>query len=220
MQRVFLLSPARSSGKRAELIFNPQARFALARALHQGRAVSVSDIFSFLSGLYFRGKIAYARAYARTASGTEGIYIITTNRGLISAETAVTLPELAAFAAVEIDHKDDRYRGPLERDARMLAKKLGPTGEAVLLGSIGTKKYVDILLAAFGERLMFPVDFIGRGDMSRGALLLWSAADGPELIYASVAKSVRRGKRPPRLAPRSWIGTRYAFEVSPREEQA
>jgi hypothetical protein len=220
MQRVFLLSPARSRGKRAELIFNPQARFALARALHQGRAVAVSDIFSFLSGLYFRGKIAYARAYARTPGGTEGIHIITTNRGLISAEMAVTLPELAAFGAVEIDHRDDRYRGPLERDARTLAEKLGPTGEAVLLGSIGTKKYVDVLLAALGERLMFPVDFVGRGDMSRGALLLRSAADGPELMYAAVANSVRRGKRPPRLAPRSWIGTQYAFEASPQEEQA
>ena len=198
MQRVFLLSPARSSGKRAELIFNPEARFALARTLHHGRPVSVSEIFSFLSGLYFRGKIAYARAYARTARGTEGIYIITTNRGLISAETAVTLPELAAFAAVEIDHTDDRYRGPLERDARTLAEKLGRTGEAVLLGSIGTKKYVDVLLAAFGERLMFPVDFVGRGDMSRGALMLRAVAANRELLYVAVSDGWAQATRPAR----------------------
>src|SRR4051812_33861580 len=217
---IFLLSPAKSGGKRAELIFNPRARFDLACRMQRGEAVPICEIFSFLSGLYFRGKMAYARTYARPRRGMEGIYIITTNRGLIGAETALTLPELAAFARVEIDHQDARYRGPLERDARSLAKKLGLSGRAVLLGSIGTKKYVEALLTGFAERLMFPVDFVGRGDMSRGGLLLRRAADGPELVYASVAGSVRRGKRPPRLEPRSWAGTKYAFGQEAAKESA
>jgi len=216
--KVFLLSPAKSGGERAKLIFNPRARFDLARRLQAGQVASLAEIFSFLSGLYFRGKIAYARVYSRPPRGIDGIHVITTNRGLMSPETSLTLAELEAFGAVEIDHQDARYRAPLERDARAIAKKLGTRGHAVLLGSIGTKKYVDALVAAFGERLLFPIDFVGRGDMSRGGLLLRRAADGPELAYAPVVSSVRRGTRPPRLEPRSWAGTNYAFRRSTEKE--
>jgi hypothetical protein len=219
MHRIFLLSPAKSGGKRAELIYNPRARFLLAHRLQRGEAVPISEIFSFLSGLYFRGKIAYARAFVRPPRKANGIYIITTNRGLIPADTPLTLAELTAFATVEIDHQDERYRGPIERDARTLARKLGARGEAVLLGSIGTKKYVDVLVSVLGDRLKFPIEFIGRGDMSRGGLLLRRAADGPELEYASVSTAVRRGKRPPRLEPRSWAGTRFALNAKTHKEQ-
>jgi len=211
VNRVFLLSPAKSGGERAKLIFNPRAGFDLARRLQRGKVAPISEIFTFLSGLYFRGKMAYARSFARPPRGSPGVLVITTNRGLIDAETPLTLEELAAFATVEIDHTDDRYRGPLERDARKLAKRLGRRGDVVLLGSIGTKKYVDVLVAALGERLKFPLEFVGRGDMSRGGLLLRKAAAGEELEYASVIGAVRRGKRPPRLEPRSWAGTPYAL---------
>src|SRR5436853_4146164 len=132
VNRVFLLSPARSAGKRAELIFNPRAGFDLARRLQRGKVAPISEIFTFLSGLYFRGKIAYARSFARPPRASPGVLVITTNRGLINAETPLTLEELAAFATVEIDHADPRYRGPLERDARKLAKRLGKSGDAVL----------------------------------------------------------------------------------------
>ena len=71
----------------------------------------------------------------------------------------------------------------------------------VLLGSIATGKYVDPLLAVLGERLLFPADFVGRGDMSRGGLLLRCARAGTELAYVGVRDAVRRGPRPPRLAP-------------------
>jgi len=217
VNRVFLLSPAKSGGKRAELIFNPRAGFDLARRLQRGKVAPISEIFTFLSGLYFRGKIGYARSFARPPRGSPGVLVITTNRGLIDAETPLSLEELAAFATVEIDYADPRYRGPLERDARKLAKRLGKRGDAVLLGSIGTKKYVDVLVAALGERLKFPLEFVGRGDMSRGGLLLRQAVAGEELEYARVIGAVRRGKRPPRLEPRSWAGTPYAF--SSRKEE-
>ena len=65
----------------------------------------------------------------------------------------------------------------------------------VLLGSIATGKYVDVLLDVVGERLLFPAEFVGRGDMSRGALLLRAARTDAELIYATVAGTVRRGPR-------------------------
>jgi hypothetical protein len=67
---------------------------------------------------------------------------------------------------------------------------------------VATGKYVDVLLEVMGERLLFPVDFVGRGDMSRGGLLLRAAEQGRELHYEPVAGAVRRGRRPPRLAPK------------------
>src|SRR5206468_1942394 len=110
--------------------------------------------------------------------GVPGIFVITTNRGLIDAETPITLEELRALSDVEIDHEDERYRRPLERDAREVAARLPPRGDAVLLGSISTSKYIHILEAALGERLKFPIEFVGRGDMSRGGLLLRHAVEG------------------------------------------
>ena len=85
-----------------------------------------------------------------------------------------------------------------------LARALPPDSEIVLLGSIATAKYVDVLLEHFGQRLRFPVDFVGRGDMSRGGLLLRCAVDRSELAYISVAGAVRKGKRPPKLEPRRY----------------
>jgi hypothetical protein len=67
---------------------------------------------------------------------------------------------------------------------------------------VATGKYVDVLLDVIGERLLFPVEFVGRGDMSRGALLLRAAEAGRELTYEPVAGAVRRGRRAPKLAPR------------------
>jgi hypothetical protein len=71
----------------------------------------------------------------------------------------------------------------------------------VLLGSIATGKYADILMEAMGERLVFPREFVGRGDMSRGGLLLRQVREGRELEYIPVAGAVRHGQRPPKLAP-------------------
>src|SRR5436190_1688842 len=111
---------------------------------------------------------------------------------------------MSEFAGVDIHENDPRYRAPLERDVRQLAKKLPRDTEIVLLGSIATAKYVDVLLEHFGQRLCFPVDFVGRGDMSRGGLLLRCAVDRRELVYISVAGAVRKGKRPPKLEPRRY----------------
>jgi hypothetical protein len=198
VQRLFLLSPAKVSGARAGLLLNPAAPFPLARQFHAA-GLPLGDVFAFASGLYFRGKITYARRFARLDTG-DLIRVITTNAGLADPDARLTPQGLRAFGAVDIAADDERYRAPLLRDARLLARALSAGGEAVLLGSIATAKYRDILLEAFDSRLVFPADFVGRGDMSRGALLLRAARAGTELAYVPVRGAVVSGRRAPRIA--------------------
>jgi hypothetical protein len=199
--RIFLLSPAHCGGERARLVLNERARFDLARRVRDGSGAPLGEVFSFLSGLYFRGKLAYARAFARPLADHAGIYVITPTEGLRLTDELVDLARLQAFARVDIASNDSRYREPLERDVRRLAAQIGADGEVILLGSIATNKYIEPLLAAFGARLRFPADFVGRGDMSRGGLLLRCVRAGVELEYVPVHETVRRGSRPARLAP-------------------
>ena len=88
---------------------------------------------------------------------------------------------------------------PLRRSAEQLASTIGPKTRVILLGSIATGKYADILTGVFEDRLLFPTDFVGRGDMSRGGLLLRHVREGKELDYQPVIGAIRRGKRPPKL---------------------
>jgi hypothetical protein len=194
----FLLSPANSAGARAALVLRAGAAFPLAQRLRSPGGAAIGDVYAFVSGLYFRGKLAYARAFATSA---DAIHVIVPGLGLVHPDTPVTLDGLRAIAAVPVDPADTRYRAPLARDASMLAATL-TDGCAVLLGSIATPKYVEILSAALGGRLRFPLEFVGRGDMSRGGLMLRHAEAGRELTYVRVDETVRRGPRPPRLAPR------------------
>jgi hypothetical protein len=202
--RIFLLSPAHCGGKRAQLLLRGGGRFALALQLEQGGTIPLDEAFTFLSGLYFRGKLAYARRFARPPAGVLGVQVITTNRGLLPADTPVTAEELQAFATEAIHPLDPRYREPFLRDLMAIdhvASLATTLPEIVLLGSVATGKYVNVLLDVVGERLLFPAEFVGRGDMSRGALLLRAARAEEELAYAPVATAVRRGKRPGRARP-------------------
>jgi hypothetical protein len=156
--RIFLLSPAYAGGQRARMIMSERATFALAQRLrHEG--ATLAEVFTFLSGLYFRGKIAYARVFGCAADGSCTSFVITPTRGLIDAETRITLDDLREFAEIDIKSADPRYRKPLERDARRLARSLPRDAEIVLLGSIASGKYVDALLHHFGERLRFVVAY-------------------------------------------------------------
>jgi hypothetical protein len=212
--RIFLLSPANCSGTRARMLLSERAGFELALRLRTGEGVALGEAFAFVSGLYFKGKLAYALEFARppepdlplTASGA---LVITPTAGLRPAETPVTVDALRAFAAVDIAASDPRYRKPLMASARTLADEIGPDCEVVLLGSIASAKYVDILVGIFGDRLLFPTEFVGRGDMSRGGLLLRSVRGGQELAYAPVKGAVRHGPRPPRLLPIKGITTDF-----------
>jgi hypothetical protein len=197
-QRVFLLSPARCDGERAEMMLSPRATFPLAQRLREPGGAPLGEVMSFLSGLYFRGKLAYAEAFARPAAG---VLVITQDAGLQPPSRPLTAAALRGAARVDIDAANPRYRRPLESSAAALAALLRPADEVVLLGSIASAKYVDVLTAIFGERLLFPLEFVGRGDMSRGGLLLRCVRAGLELTYAPVLGAVRTGSRPPRLPP-------------------
>ena len=201
--RIYLLSPARSDGKRAQMLLNPRASFPLAVKLREPEGAEIGEVFSFLSGLYFRGKLTYANAFA-PRSQPRSILVITADRGLVPPETRVTRDDLQQFSGVDIAAGDDRYLMPLTRDVMSLDSALARDTDVVLLGSIATGKYVDVLVSVFGTRLVFPSEFVGRGDMSRGGLLLRAARDGRELDYAPVEGAERRGKRPPKLEPVRW----------------
>lgn len=198
LRQVFLLSPANVSGVRGKMVAHEKAKFELAVRLRE-QGLPLGELFSFISGLYFRGKMAYARAFGEISSSTPSAYVITAGRGLIPPETVVTQSELRKLSAVPIDHRNARFRRPLERDARLLFEMIGPDCEVVLLGSIATPKYVEPLLGVFGERLLFPSEFTGRGDMSRGGLMLRCARENVSLTYVPVATADRHGPRPPKL---------------------
>jgi len=197
---LFLLSPASTSGRRARILLSPHAQFELAQRVRSSEGAPIGEVFSFLSGLYFRGKLGYARRFGQFPGA---IRIITSDRGLVPPELAVTVADLTAMAASAIEAGNSRYAAPFERDAAGLAASLGPGDRVILLGSIATGKYADLLRPVLADRLAFPSQFVGRGDMSRGGLLLRAMDAGIELDYMPIfSGESRRGKRPPRLEPR------------------
>jgi hypothetical protein len=171
------------------MILRPEAEFDLARQLRK-RGAPLGEVFAFLSGLYFRGKLAYARAFARP----EDSLVITPNRGLANIDAIIRHADLLQFAEVDISDGDVRYTEPLLRDLQALE-----VDSAVLLGSIATAKYVTPLSHVLGEKLFVPAEFAGRGDMSRGGLLLRHARAGRELAYESITTAARHGPRPAKL---------------------
>lgn len=204
--RIFLLSPANCGGIRAQIVASPNAEFELAQRLRAAAGAPLGEVFSFVSGLYFRGKLAYALRFARPPDPDDpvvagGVMVITPNAGLRSADTPITLASFQAFARVPIALDNASYREPLVRSARALERAVGPDCEVVLLGSVASGKYVEVLQPIFGDRLLFPSDFVGRGDMSRGGLMLRCVTDNLELEYMPIQGAVRHGARPPKLTP-------------------
>jgi len=186
-RRIFLLSPANCSGIRAGYLLRRDARSPLAQRLRSTEGASIAEVFTFMSGLYFRGKMAYASAFADPPAGCAGIHVIVPGLGLLPPHTVIDLGGLRAIARVPVDPASRRYLGPLERDARQVAEQLADADVAILLGSIATRKYLDPLGGILGPRLRVPREFIGRGDMSRGSLMLRHAAAGQQLTYVESA---------------------------------
>jgi len=199
--RIYLLSPAHTGGKRAQLLVRPEAAFDLAERVRSPEGAPLGEVFSFLSGLYFRGKMAYAEAFAEPPPGLPGALVITTGRGLLPPETPITTEDLAYFAGVPLDLRDPGYRAPLEAALVRLVSTLPPKARLVLLGSISSSKYVELLLEVAGERLYFPEAFVGMGDMQRGARMLRAAREGEPLTYVRAAGAVRS-----RAAPKTHRG--------------
>ena len=202
MDRVFLLSPARTTGVRAGQLLRPGATSPIARQLARGEA-RLGDVMASLSSLYFRGKLAYARRFGVAAGAIPSALVITAGRGLLLPETKVGDVDLHAMCATPIDDDEERFTGPLRDHALALDARLRGQGDVVLLGSVASSKYTATLVDVFGPRLLFPQDFVGRGDLSRGGLLLRAVEAGVELPYAPVVGAVTKGRRPPRLAKRT-----------------
>ena len=199
-RRVFLLSPANGSGIRAQQLFRPDSTSALAQKL-RGAGAPLGEVYRFVSSLYFRGKLAYAERFQNPPQGVPGVYIITASAGLMLPGATITLHDLENLSATPVHATNRDYREPLERDLLRLQTAVGVNTEIVLLGSVATPKYVEPLVNTFREQLFFPGAFAGRGDMSRGGLLLRCVSSGEELSYIPVAGSERRGTRPAKLSP-------------------
>jgi len=193
---VFLLSPATLQGLRAEQLTAPGARFDTARRFRSAEGVPIADAFAFMSALYFRGKITYARHFAAPPPGIDGgVFVITPGFGLVPPEWPLTPERFRKIRRTPVDLASRAYHRPLAAAARNLADLLPAGARAVLLGSVATGKYVDVLLPILGPRLVFPLCFAGVGDMARGALLLRAARSGEELLYGTLDQPRhRRGK--------------------------
>ncbi|HEY0463452.1 MAG TPA: hypothetical protein VGC79_04545 [Polyangiaceae bacterium] len=189
---IFLLSPANLSGRRGAMLLDPSAQFQLARELRSSEGAELGELFSFVSSLYFRGKLAYARAFGGAKMGQEAAYVISAGGGLCRPHERFSLARLQGWANVSIHQDNPHYSAPLIRHANKLLEGSTPGTRFVLLGSVASAKYVEPLLDVFGPALFFPEQFAGLGDMSRGALLLRAVRDGHELTYASVASWSKR----------------------------
>ena len=185
-----MLSPANCAGTRAQILLKSQTSPLTARLANGG--APLGEVFTFMSSLYFRGKLAYATRFGHA-------YVITPGRGLVPADVLIRVEDLQKMATVPVDEAVPAFRAPLVRDATALNRNLGSTDRVVLLGSVATDKYVGPLLEVFGDRLQFPATFVGRGDMSRGGLMLRCAKAGTQLEYVPVRGAVLHGPRPPKL---------------------
>lgn len=168
-------------------VSQPRARadFELARRL-RGDGAPLAEVFTFVSGLYFRGKVAYARRFAHSAEGKPSSFVMTAGGGLCGLDEIVTLGRLEGWQKVTVSERNPHFTAPLQRHVSELLDQQDAETRFVLLGSVASNKYVAPLREILGERLLFPERFAGLGDMARGALLLSAVEDERELAYAPV----------------------------------
>jgi hypothetical protein len=211
--KVFLLSPANVSGLRAKQLMSPNAKFDAARMYRSPEGVPIALAFAFMSALYFRGKITYALQFADPSN----IFVIAPGFGLVLADWRLTEERMKTLQKTEVDVRVRNYRKPLERDAKALAKSLPADAEVVLLGSVASGKYVDILWPIFGDRLLFPAMFAGLGDMSRGGLLLRAARANRELDYTRLHAPRNRTDNDPVEDARAWARNVLSSPMGPKK---
>ena len=193
MARIFLLSPARLDGLRAKQLTSPRAKFAAALQYRSDEGVPIADAFAFMSALYFRGKIAYARQFAVPPQGQEhGVFVITSGYGLVPPDWRLDAERMKRMRKVGLDVESRSYVQPLREHATALLSHLSEEDDVVLLGSVATGKYVDVLWPILGARLKFPSAFAGLGDMARGGLMLRAARSGNELAYVTLDANRKR----------------------------
>ena len=181
--KIFLLSPASLNGERARQLLSPRASFETALRYRSPSGVPIEEAYAFLSSLYFRGKIAYARHFANPPSG---VFVIAPGFGFVPEGWALTEERVEVLRRTPIDLGNPDYAAPMRSHAETMRQTLPPDARVVLLGSIATGKYVDLLLPVFGERLLFPSCFVGIGDMSRGSVMLRAVRENQELEYSTL----------------------------------
>lgn len=183
MSTIFLLSPANLSGLRAKQLASPRAKFDAAVRYRSPEGVPIADAFAFMSALYFRGKIAYARHFA---DPPEGVFVITSGYGLVPPHWPLDEERMNRMKKIDVDVGSRSYTKPLREHAAGLASTLDESSQVVLLGSVATGKYVDVLRPILGPWLRFPRVFAGLGDMARGGLLLRAVRANRELEYTTL----------------------------------
>ena len=211
--KVFLLSPANLSGLRAKQLMSPRARFDAAVMYRSPEGVPIGLAFAFMSALYFRGKITYALHFADPTD----VRVIAPGFGLVAADWRITEERMKTLRKTEVDARIRSYRKPLERDAKELAESLPDDAQVVLLGSVASGKYVDILWPILGERLVFPEMFAGLGDMSRGGLLLRAARANRELEYTSLSAPRSKVSHDPVELAREWARNVLSSPMGPKK---
>lgn len=181
--KIFLISPANLSGLRAQQLASPRAQFDAAVRFRSAEGVPIADAFAFMSALYFRGKIAYARHFA---DPPEGVFVITSGFGLVPPDWPLNEERMKRMQKIDIDASARNYAKPLRDHANQLTSMLAPDAQVILLGSVATGKYVDVLKPILGPWLRFPRVFAGLGDMARGGLMLRAVRANRELEYATL----------------------------------
>ena len=212
-EKVFLLSPANLNGLRAKQLMSPRAKFDAAVMYRSPEGVPIALAFAFMSALYFRGKITYALQFAPP----ENIFVIAPGFGLVGPDFRITQETIKTLQKTEVDVRKRNYRKPLERDTKALAARLSDDAQVVLLGSVASGKYVDILWPILGERLVFPSMFAGLGDMSRGGLLLRAARANRELDYTSLAAPRHKDRNDPVELAREWARNVLSSPMGPKK---
>jgi hypothetical protein len=197
---VFLLSPANLSGLRAKQLMSPRAKFDAARMYQSPEGVPIGLAFAFMSALYFRGKLAYSLHFG----GIENTFVIAPGFGLVPPDWRITGERMATLRKTPVDVTKRNYKTPLVREAKALASRISDDTNVVLLGSVASGKYVDILWPIFGNRLVFPAIFAGLGDMSRGGLLLRAMRANQELEYTSLSAPRKKNNNNPVEIARAW----------------
>jgi hypothetical protein len=188
--KIFLLSPASLTGERARQLLAPAARSETARQMRSPEGAPLEEVFTFISSLYFRGKLTYARHFAAPPAGfpREGsVLVIAPGYGLVPPEWRIDPERTEILRNTPVDLRCSAYVEPMRRHLQALHDHIPASTPVVLLGSVATGKYVDLLEPVFGERLLFPGIFAGAGDMRRGSLLLRAVREGEELDYVTLA---------------------------------
>ncbi len=172
---IFLLSPANLNGVRGTRLLEEKACSELAARLRSVDGATIGEIYTHISTLYFRGKLAYGLHFG----GEAATRVVVPGYGLELPSWQVDLSRAREICACPVDPQNAGYREPFARDVEALAAS--SDGPVVFLGSLATRKYLDVLVPILGKRLHHPVDFLGCGEMRRGSLLLRAVDADAEL---------------------------------------